>query len=78
MAGGGNARAAEFAVAHGIAGIAASDAHSAFEVGVAYTILDGDPSTPAGLLASLPGAELITGRASFYVRFLTPIAKLIQ
>jgi predicted metal-dependent phosphoesterase TrpH len=78
MAGGGNARAAEFALAHGIAGIAASDAHSAFEVGVAYTILDGNPSTPAGLLAALPTAQLITGRASVYVRLLTPIAKLVQ
>lgn len=78
MAGGGNARAAEFALAHGLAGIAVSDAHSAFEVGVAYTILDGDPSTPAGLLAALPSAELITGRASIYVRLMTPLAKVVQ
>ena len=33
--GGGNQRAAEFAVAHELPGIAVSDAHSAFEVGVA-------------------------------------------
>src|SRR5262249_24314827 len=62
----------------GRARIAVSDGHSAFEVGLAYTALDGDPSTPAGLLASLPTAQLITGRASFYVRLLTPLAKGVQ
>jgi predicted metal-dependent phosphoesterase TrpH len=76
--GNGNQRAAELAAAHGKPGIAVSDAHSAFEVGVAYTALDGDPSTAAGLLAALPTAQLITGRASFYVRLWTPIAKLVQ
>jgi predicted metal-dependent phosphoesterase TrpH len=78
MAGSGNARAAEFAIAQDLPGIAVSDAHSSFEVGVAYTILDGDPSTPAGLLAALPSARLITGRASIYVRHMTPLAKLVQ
>jgi predicted metal-dependent phosphoesterase TrpH len=76
--GNGNRLAAEFALAHGLPGIAVSDAHSSFEVGVAYTVLDGDPSTPAGLLAALAGAEIVPGRASFYVRLLTPLAKLIQ
>ena len=76
--GNGNVRAAELAVAYGLPGIAVSDAHSAFEVGVAYTALDGDPSTASGLLAALLGAELIPGRASFSVRLLTPVAKLIQ
>jgi predicted metal-dependent phosphoesterase TrpH len=74
----GNERATEFALAHGLGRIAVSDAHSAFEVGVAYTAFDLDPSTPAGLLAALPGAELIPGRASFYIRLLTPLAKGIQ
>ena len=74
----GNERATEFALAHGLGRIAVSDAHSAFEVGVAYTAFDVDPSTPAGLLAALAGAELIPGRASFYVRLLTPLAKGIQ
>ena len=55
-----------------------SDAHSSFEVGVAYTVLDGDPSTPAGLLAALARLEMVTGRASLYVRLLTPLAKVIQ
>ena len=76
--GGGNQRAAEFAVAERLPGIAVSDAHSAFEVGVAYTAFDGDPSTAAGLLAALPGAELVMGRASIYVRLVTPLAKLVQ
>ncbi len=76
--GNGNQRAAEFALAHGRPGLAVSDAHSAFEVGVAYTALDGDPSTPAGFLTALSTAEVIAGRASFFVRLLTPVAKVIQ
>jgi predicted metal-dependent phosphoesterase TrpH len=76
--GNGNQRAAELAGSRGKPGIAVSDAHSAFEVGVAYTAFDVDPSTAAGLLAALPTAELITGRASFYLRLWTPIAKLVQ
>ena len=78
MFGNGNQKAAELAVAHGRAGIAVSDAHSAFEVGVAYTAFDHDPSTAAGLLAALPGGELILGRASMYVRLWTPMAKVVQ
>ena len=74
----GNQLAAEFALEHGLPGIAVSDAHSSFEVGVAYTALDGDPSTATGLLAALATAELVTGRASIYVRLLTPLAKVIQ
>lgn len=78
IGGAGNQKAAEFARAHHLPGIAVSDAHSAFEIGVSYTILDGDPSTAAGLLAALPSARFMTGRASFYVRLLTPLAKVIQ
>ena len=78
MGGGGNQRAAEFAVSHELPGIAVSDAHSGFEVGVAYTVLAGHPTTAAELLAALPPVELVTGRASFYVRLLTPIAKVVQ
>ena len=74
----GNQLAAEFALEHGLPGIAVSDAHSSFEVGVAYTALDGNPSTAAGLLAALPTAELVTGRASIYIRLLTPLAKVVQ
>ena len=42
-----------FALEHGLPGVAVSDAHSIMEVGVAYTALDGDPSTAGGLLAAL-------------------------
>jgi hypothetical protein len=48
------------------------------EVGVAYTALDGDPSTPVGLLAALPGAELVPGRATYAVRLWTPVAKAVN
>ena len=58
--------------------MAVSDAHSVLEVGVAYTAIDGDPSTPAGLLAALAGAELVAGRATYAVRLWTPIAKGVQ
>ena len=78
MVGDGNERAAAFAREHDLAGVAVSDAHSTLEVGVAYVALDGDPTTPGGLLAALPGAELITGRATYFVRAVTPIAKVVQ
>ena len=75
---GGNQQAAEFAHEHGLPGVAVSDAHSTLEVAVAYTALDGDPSTPAGLLEALATSQLVTGRASYLVRLLTPLAKVIQ
>ena len=78
MVGDGNERAAAYAKEHGLAGVGVSDAHSVLEVGVAYTALDGDPSTADGLLAALPSAEVIGGRASYYVRLVTPMAKVIQ
>ena len=78
LIGGGNQRAAEFAREHGLPGVAVSDAHSILEVGVAYTRLDGDPSTPAGLLAALGSAELVPGRASLIIRTWTPVARQIR
>lgn len=75
VVGHGNEDAQAFALEHGRPGVAVSDAHSIMEVGVAYTAIDGDPSTPAGLLAALPTAEIIPGRATFFVRLWTPIAK---
>lgn len=78
MAGNGNERAAELARALGRPGVAVSDAHSVLEVGVAYTMLDGDPSTAAGLLAALASAEIVPGRASYFVRGITPLAKLVN
>ena len=78
LVGGGNERAAELAREHGLAGVAVSDAHSVLEVGVAYTALDGDPSTPAGLLAALSSAEIVPGRASYVIRLWTPVAKTVN
>jgi hypothetical protein len=80
MVGDGNERAAAFAREHGLPGIAVSDAHSVTEVGVAYTSFDGAPdlSTAAGLLAALPAATIVPGRASYYVRLVTPMAKLVH
>ena len=71
-------RAAIAARDHDRPGVAVSDAHTVLEVAVAYTALDGDPSTPEGLRAALPTAELIRGRASYIVRLWTPLAKGIQ
>ena len=65
MVGDGNARQPPTPRRARPAGVAVSDAHSVLEVGVAYTALDGDPCTPAGLMAALPTAELVTGRASY-------------
>ena len=79
IVGDGNARAAELAARLGVPGVAVSDAHTTLEVGVASTVLRGDPSTPEGLRAALAGTrELVTGRASAYVRLLGPAAKLVQ
>lgn len=78
LVGRGNEQAAVFAQEHRLPGVAASDAHSVMEVGVAYTALDGDPSTPAGLLDALRTAEIVPGRASYFVRLWTPIAKVVQ
>jgi predicted metal-dependent phosphoesterase TrpH len=73
-----NPRAAEFAHARGLPGVAASDSHSVLELGVAQTVLEGPVEDAAGLLAALPGARLITGRASYLVRAWTPVAKVLQ
>jgi predicted metal-dependent phosphoesterase TrpH len=78
LLGRGNERAAEYARDRGLPGVAVSDAHSILEIGVAYTALDGDLSTPAGLLAALAGRQLVPGRASLVIRAWTPVAKLVQ
>jgi predicted metal-dependent phosphoesterase TrpH len=78
LLGGGNDRAVTFAREHELPGVAVSDAHSILEVAVAYTRLEGDLGTPAGLLAALAGAQLVPGRASFVIRAWTPVAKLVQ
>ena len=73
-----NEKAALFAKEHGLPGVGASDSHTVMEVGVTYNIVEGDPGTPAGLLAALAGVDFVPGRASFYVRAWTPLAKIIQ
>ncbi len=78
VAGSGNERAAAFAREHGLPGVAVSDAHSVVEVGVAYTVMDGDPSTPDGLRAALGALEVVPGRASYLVRTFTPLAKVVN
>jgi predicted metal-dependent phosphoesterase TrpH len=78
LVGNGNERAMAFAIEHGRPAVAVSDAHTTLEVGVAYTVLEGDPSTPDGLLAALASTELVPGRASYVVRLMTPLAKVVQ
>jgi predicted metal-dependent phosphoesterase TrpH len=74
----GNERAQAFAQRTGLPGVAVSDAHSLMEVGVASTRVIGDPSTPSGLLGALRTAEVQPGRAAYFVRGVTPFAKLVQ
>lgn len=75
---GGNQRAAEFALHHRLPAVAVSDAHTTIEIGVAYTVLDGDPSTPEGLLAALSTVAIVPGRASYVARAIAPLAKFVQ
>jgi predicted metal-dependent phosphoesterase TrpH len=76
--GNGNEIAVEFAHVHGLPGVAVSDAHSTMEVGVSYSVVDGDPSTPEGLLEAIASCQVVPGRASYVVRALTPAAKLVN
>jgi predicted metal-dependent phosphoesterase TrpH len=78
VGGQGNERAAAFARELGLPGVAVSDAHSVIEVGVAYNVVDGDPGTPEGLLAAIQTIDIVPGRASYIVRTLTPISKLVN
>ena len=79
LLGSGNDLAAGFARAHGLPGVAVSDAHTVLEVADAYSVLTGDPGTPDGLRAALAaGVEVVPGRASYLVRLMTPVAKVIQ
>ncbi len=79
IGGAGNEQAAVLARELGRPGVAVSDAHTLLEIGVASTTLDGDPSTPDGLLAALAGrTDLLAGRGTYFVRAVTPIAKVIQ
>lgn len=50
-----NDRAAALARKMGRSGIGSSDAHSLLEIGMVYTMMHGDPSSPEGLLEALRG-----------------------
>jgi predicted metal-dependent phosphoesterase TrpH len=78
LGGSANEKAALFAHDHGLPGLAASDAHTVLEVGVAYNVVGGDPCTPDAMLRALRNVEITTGRASYYVRAWTPLAKVVQ
>jgi predicted metal-dependent phosphoesterase TrpH len=79
MVGDGNVRAAEFAKSHELPGVAASDAHTVMEVGVAYTILSGPLDTADEFRAALAlGPRLVTGRGSRLIRVGMPFAKIVQ
>jgi len=78
IGGSANERAAIFARERMLPGVSASDSHTVLEVGVSYNVVLGDPSTPAELLAALASVDIRPGRASFYVRAWTPLARLIQ
>ena len=41
-------------------------------------VVEGDPSTPEGLLAALTNVELVPGPRLLVVRTLTPVAKLVN
>ena len=73
-----NPLAAAFAESRGLPGTASSDAHSVMELGVAQTVVPGPVDGPVALLALLPAATIIKGRASYLVRGWTPVAKVLQ
>lgn len=73
-----NERAAEWAHEHGLPGAAVSDAHTLFEVGISYLVLDGPLAGPGDLKAALPAGRMVTSRASYAVRLVTPLARLVR
>jgi len=75
---GGNERGAAFARTHGLPGVAVSDAHSILEVGVAHSVLQGDPSTAAGLHAALPSVSHSFADGPAVARVGGPIARIIE
>ena len=75
---GGNEQAATFARLHGLPGVAVSDAHSVLEVGVARSVLNGDPSTSAGLRDALQSVAHSFADEPGVVRAPSPIARLIE
>lgn len=74
----GNGHAATFARAHGLPGVAVSDAHSILEVGIAHSVLYGDASTPAGLRQALKSVAQSFGEAPVVAHASGPIGRLIE
>jgi len=75
---GGNERAASFARMYGLPGIAVSDAHAILEVGVAHSVLHGDPSTPAGLREALRSVTNSFAGAPDVAHAQSPITRFID
>jgi hypothetical protein len=73
-----NTKSAELAHRLGMPGVAASDAHSTLEVGVAYTIAPWPIRSAEELRMALGSADVVPGRASYVVRALSPIAKAVN
>jgi predicted metal-dependent phosphoesterase TrpH len=79
MVGDGNVRAAEFAKANALPSVAASDAHTVMEVGVAYTILSGSLDSAEEFRSALvAGPRLVTAHGSRLIRLAMPFAKVVQ
>ena len=79
VGGTGNERAAAFARELGLPGVAVSATRTAWSrSGVAYTVVEVEPGTPEGMLAALTNVGVIPGRASYIVRTLTPLSKLVN
>src|ERR1019366_7970771 len=74
----GNERAATFARTYGLPGVAVSDAHSILEVGLAHSLLQGDPSTAAGPRAAPPPAPHSFADGPAAARAGSPIGRLIE
>jgi predicted metal-dependent phosphoesterase TrpH len=73
-----NPLAGAYALRHDLPALASSDSHSIMEIGIASTVLPGRFETAAELKALLPEASIVPGRASYYIRLWTPVAKLVQ
>jgi len=80
LVGDANEKAAAYARVRGLPGVAASDAHTITEVGISYTILPGPIDDAEDLLDALRAGppELVRQRASYLVRVVTPVAKVVQ
>ena len=75
-----NEQAAALARRHGLPAVGVTDAHALVEVGMGWTTMTGDPSTPDGLRAALRGPLAIVGPKAApppgrLARFLRPASR---